>query len=234
MSNHRQVAIDTETTGFHHAGSDRVIEVGAVEIVNRKLTGESFEFRCKPDCLISEGATKVHGITDADVNTLEPFPHFAQKMLEFIAGSDLILFNAPFDLGFLNMEMKRWEHYNVKLEHFLHPGKVIDVMPMARAVLGSRRFNLDAACDHYGISHTGRVLHSALHDAELTALVYLAITRVNLELLGKHNTEQEIRRLTEGQTAGLVVIKATPEELAAELHMAQYMADDPLSQRKKT
>ncbi len=204
-----------------------------LEIVNRKLTGESVEFRCKPDCLISEGATEVHGITDADVNTLQPFPHFAQELLDFIAGSDLVMFNAPFDLGFLNMELKRWEHYNVKIEHFLHPGKVIDAMTLARHAMGSRRFNLDAACEHFGVSHTGRVLHAALNDAELTALVYLAMTRVNMELLGEHNTEQEIRRLTEGQTAGLVVIKATKEDLEAELRLAKFMASDPFADGKK-
>ncbi|WP_059413417.1 DNA polymerase III subunit epsilon [Cupriavidus basilensis] len=169
----RQIVLDTETTGLNAAGGDRLIEIGCVELLNRRLTGRHLHFYVHPERDIDEGAIAVHGIT---LEFLADKPKFAEVALEirdFIQDAELIIHNAPFDLGFLDMEFKL-----VGLPPFReHAGSVIDTLREARQMFPGKRNSLDALCDRLGVSNAHRTLHGALLDAELLAEVYLAMTR---------------------------------------------------------
>jgi len=169
----RQIVLDTETTGFNPRTGDRIVEVGCVEIFNRKLTGNNFHRYINPERDSDEGALAVHGLTTEFLSDKPKFHEIAEELRAFVAGAEIIIHNAPFDIGFLNHEFER-----AGLPPFVkHCGTVIDTLVQAKELHPGKRNSLDALCDRYGISNAHRKLHGALLDSELLADVYLAMTR---------------------------------------------------------
>ena len=215
----RQIVLDTETTGLEVAQGHRIIEIGCVELVNRKLTGNHYHQYINPHRAIDQGALEVHGITSEFLADKPAFESISAAFMEFVQGAELIIHNAPFDLGFLDSELQR-----------LSPSKgsvvdrctVIDTLVMARSKHPGQRNSLDALCQRYEVDNSQRDLHGALLDAEILADVYLAITggQTALQLSGSGNDQngqsrmEPIVRLS-GNRESLLVIKATPTELTA-------------------
>jgi DNA polymerase-3 subunit epsilon len=169
----RQIVLDTETTGLNPRTGDRIIEVGCVEIFNRKLTGNNFHAYINPERDSDEAALAVHGLTTEFLSDKPKFHEIAEELRAFVDGAEVIIHNAPFDLGFLNHEFER-----IGLPPFVkHCGGVIDTLVHAKELHPGKRNSLDALCDRYGISNAHRKLHGALLDSELLADVYLAMTR---------------------------------------------------------
>jgi DNA polymerase-3 subunit epsilon len=168
----RQVVLDTETTGLDHASGHRIIEIACVEMVNRRLTRNNFYKRVHPERDIDPGATAVHGISIEDLEHEPKFAEIADEFLRYVAGAELIIHNAPFDIGFLNAELKR-----MKRSPLTEICAVTDTLAMARDLHPGKRNNLDALCDRYQIDHSARTVHGALLDAELLSDVYIAMTR---------------------------------------------------------
>jgi DNA polymerase-3 subunit epsilon len=169
----RQIFLDTETTGLYHAQGHRVIEIAAVEVVNRRLTKNHFHYYLNPDREIDQGAQEVHGIS---LEFLQDKPRFAEivdELIAFVADAELIMHNAPFDVGFLNSELGL---IGLKpIESVVE--KITDTLKIAKDMRPGQRNNLDALCKHFGIDNSRRTLHGALLDAELLADVYMAMTR---------------------------------------------------------
>lgn len=169
----RQIFLDTETTGREVAEGHRVIEIGAVEVIGRRHTGNRFHTYLNPEREVEAGATAVHGFTWDDLKDKPLFGERAEAFLDFIRGAELVIHNAPFDLGFLNRELER-----VGLPPMgAYCPQVVDSLKLARTLHPGKRNSLDALCDRYGIDNAGRILHGALLDAELLADMYLAMTR---------------------------------------------------------
>lgn len=168
----RQVVLDTETTGLDPAQGHRIIEIACVEMINRRLTRNNFYKRINPERNIDEGATQVHGITIEDLETEPKFGEIAEEFLAYVAGAELIIHNAPFDVGFLNAELLR-----VKKPPLTEICSVIDTLAMARELHPGKKNSLDALCDRYEVDNSARTLHGALLDAELLSDVYIAMTR---------------------------------------------------------
>ena len=169
----RQIVLDTETTGLNPRTGDRVIEIGCVELNNRMLTGNNFHCYINPERDSEDGALAVHGLTTEFLSDKPKFAAIAASLQDYIAGAEVIIHNAPFDLGFLNAEFKR-----LSLPAFSeHVGSVIDTLVQAKEMHPGKRNSLDALCDRYGVSNAHRKLHGALLDAELLADVYLSMTR---------------------------------------------------------
>lgn len=169
----RQIILDTETTGLDPNQGHRVIEIAAVEMVNRRLTGVNLHRYVQPDREIDPGAMQVHGISNEFLLDKPRFGDIAGEFMEFVQGAELIIHNAPFDVGFLNMELKLAGQPPLA---GLVAG-VTDTLAMAKALHPGQRNNLDALCKRYGVDNSARTLHGALVDCELLAAVYLALTR---------------------------------------------------------
>ena len=169
----RQIILDTETTGLDPRQGHRVIEIAAVEMQNRRLTGNHFHRYLNPDRDIEEGALQVHGITREFLQDKPRFADIAAEFLEFVQGAELIIHNAPFDTAFLNAELAL--HGMNSLQTY--SGEVIDTLLMARNLHPGQRNSLDALCKRYGVDNSTRTLHGALLDCELLAQVYLSMTR---------------------------------------------------------
>lgn len=209
----RQIILDTETTGLDANLGHRIIEVAAVEMINRRLTGNHFHQYLNPQREIDPGAQQVHGISLEFLQDKPFFRDIAQDFIEFISGAELVIHNAPFDLGFLNMELKLIELEPVGK---YSPG-VIDTLKMAKDLRPGQKNNLDALCRHYQVDNSSRTLHGALLDTELLAEVYLAMTRGQNSLMiesaeaGDHHADL-------GGDVGphdLMVLAATPDEMEA-------------------
>ena len=209
----RQIFLDTETTGLNPAQGHRIIEIAAVEVVNRRLTRNHFHVYLNPDRDIDPGAQEVHGIT---LEFLQDKPHFADTvsdLLDFVAGAELIIHNAPFDVGFLNHELGMLGMAPIEAGC----AGIIDTLKMAKEQRPGQRNNLDALCRFYGIDNSARTLHGALLDAELLAEVYMAMTR------GQESLMMDIAEpvKTAGEVSGtrhhgpLLVISANEDELGA-------------------
>lgn len=169
----RQIVLDTETTGLNARSGDRIIEIGCVELVNRQLTGNNFHRYINPERDSEEGALAVHGLTTEFLSDKPKFAEIVDELHAYIRDAEVIIHNAPFDLGFLDEEFKR-----VAMGKFTdHIAGVIDTLMEAKSLYPGKRNSLDALCDRYGISNAHRVLHGALLDAELLAEVYLGMTR---------------------------------------------------------
>lgn len=220
----RSVVLDTETTGMPVADGHRIIEIGCVELIGRRLTGRHFHVYLQPDREIDEGAIAVHGITNEFVQDKPRFKEIADEFFEFIKGAQLIIHNAAFDVGFINNEfalIKQNERADLS-EHC----SILDTLLMARERHPGQRNNLDALCKRYGVDNSGRDLHGALLDAEILADVYLTMTggQTNLSLAGEGsegdgNGRQQaspIRRLATDR-ALTRVIRANTDELSAHL-----------------
>ncbi len=169
----RQIVLDTETTGINPKQGNRIIEIGCVELFERKLTGNNFHRYINPERDSEEGALAVHGLTTEFLRDKPRFHEVVEELREYIQGAEVIIHNAPFDLGFLNHEFNL-----LKLPTFdSHISGVIDTLVQAKEMRPGKRNSLDALCEHFGISNAHRKLHGALLDAELLADVYLAMTR---------------------------------------------------------
>lgn len=169
----RQIVLDTETTGINPKQGNRIIEIGCVELYNRKLTGNNFHRYINPERDSEEGALAVHGLTTEFLRDKPRFHEIVEELREYIQDAEVIIHNAPFDLGFLNHEFNL-----LKLPSFdSHINGVIDTLVQAKEMRPGKRNSLDALCEHFGISNAHRKLHGALLDAELLADVYLAMTR---------------------------------------------------------
>jgi DNA polymerase III subunit epsilon len=169
----RQIFLDTETTGLLPAQGHRIIEIAAVEVINRRITKNHFHMYVNPDREIDQGAQEVHGITLEFLQDKPAFADVVDEFLDFIDGAELIIHNAPFDVGFLNAELGRIDRRNI--EHTCT--SIIDTLKMAKDMRPGQRNSLDALCRHFGIDNSKRTLHGALLDAELLADVYMAMTR---------------------------------------------------------
>jgi len=222
----RQIVLDTETTGLEVSEGHRIIEIGCVELANRRLTGNTWHQYIQPDREIDAGAMEVHGITNEALADKPRFADIAEEFLEFIDGAELVIHNAPFDVGFLDNELRLLDHTRPAVAERC---SVVDTLAMARRQHPGQRNSLDALCKRYEIDNSQRELHGALLDAEILADVYLAMTggQVTLSLDshagGSGARVQDIRRLPENRPA-LRVIAATVEECAA--HDARLDAID--------
>lgn len=222
----RQIVLDTETTGLETSQGHRIIEIGCVELFNRRLTGRHYHQYIKPEREIDAGAQAVHGISNAMLADKPVFARIADEFLQFIGDAELIIHNAAFDIGFLNYELNMLRPGFGSISDRCH---IIDTLLMARAKHPGQKNNLDALCKRYGVDNSQRELHGALLDAEILADVYLLMTggQTALSLGGNQSKNEEggdqnaLRRLTINRTP-LPVISATPQEL--ELHQQKLVA----------
>jgi DNA polymerase III subunit epsilon len=214
----RQLILDTETTGLNARSGDRVIEFGAVELVNRRLTGRNLHFYINPERDSDPGALAVHGLTTEFLSDKPKFAEIANEIRDFVAGADLIIHNAPFDLAFLDAEFGM-----LGLPTFSSQcGEVIDTLVLAKSMYPGKRNSLDALCDRLGVSNAHRTLHGALLDSELLAEVYLAMTRGQESLVidmlgdGGEETAAGVQSIsTTFASLELPVILASEDEEAA-------------------
>ena len=208
----RQIFLDTETTGLYHAQGHRVIEIAAVEVVNRRLTKQHFHYYLNPDREIDQGAQEVHGIS---LEFLQDKPHFADisnELIAFIADAELIMHNAPFDVGFLNREFGLIDQKPVESI----TAKITDTLKIAKEMRPGQRNSLDALCRHFGIDNSRRTLHGALLDAELLAEVYMAMTRGQDSLMMELDKPDKNKNGTTPQILHPLFIRhANEAELAA-------------------
>ncbi len=226
----RQIVLDTETTGLEHSEGHRIIEIGCVELLNRRFTGRTFHHYLQPDREIDEGAMEVHGITNEMLVDKPRFAEIAEDFISFITGAELVIHNAPFDVGFINHELRLMGATCSNVAEFC---MVLDTLTLARQLHPGQKNNLDALCKRYGIDNSHRDLHGALLDAEILADVYLAMTggQTSLSLGGTAAEsgaakQQGIRRL-DPQRPQLKVIRPSEAELAA--HSARLEAIDKAS-----
>lgn len=169
----RQIVLDTETTGLSADSGDRIIEIGCVELLNRKLTGNNLHFYVNPERDSHEDALKVHGISNEFLRDKPKFAAIADELLDYLRDAELIIHNAPFDMSFLNKELERLGR--PPLNGLI--AQVTDSLVMAKEMFPGKRNGLDALCDRLGVDNSGRTLHGALLDAELLADVYINMTR---------------------------------------------------------
>jgi DNA polymerase-3 subunit epsilon len=175
----RQIVLDTETTGLSAAGGDRIIEIGCVELLNRKLTGNNLHFYLNPQRDSHEDALKVHGISNEFLRDKPKFAEVAQEIVDYLQGAEIIIHNAAFDVGFLNKELELTGR--PAITKFVE--SVTDTLVMAKEMFPGKRNSLNALCDRLGVDNSGRTLHGALLDAELLADVYINLTRGQEALL---------------------------------------------------
>jgi len=225
----RQIVLDTETTGLEVSQGHRIIEIGCVELVNRRLTGNHYHQYFNPRREVDQGAIEVHGITDDFLRDKPGFEQVADEFLAFITGAELIIHNAPFDVGFLDSELQRVSAGHPGIEQLC---TVLDSLAMARARHPGQRNNLDALCQRYGVDNSQRDLHGALLDAEILADVYLAMSggQTTFQLSEDETAAGEgrkrgggIRRLPPDRPT-LAVIRASQQELAAHARQLEAIA----------
>ena len=221
----RQIVLDTETTGLEVSQGHRIIEIGCVELINRKLTGNHYHQYINPEREVDQGAIEVHGITNEFLVDKPLFAAVAREFFDFVHGADLVIHNASFDIGFLDAELKRLDGYSPLAEVC----GVTDTLAMARSRHPGQRNTLDALCNRYDVDNSQRDLHGALLDAEILADVYLAMTggQTALQLSDSggdsegQGQAESIVRLPSSRKP-LPVITPSAEELAA--HEAQLEA----------
>jgi DNA polymerase-3 subunit epsilon len=214
----RQIVLDTETTGLEPAEGHRIIEIGCVELIDRRLTRNNFHQYLQPDREIDQGAVEVHGITNEFLRDKPRFSDIAGDFIDYIGDAELIIHNAPFDVGFLDHELGGWREDAPRIAGLC---RVTDTLAMARALHPGQRNTLDALCKRYEVDNSQRQLHGALLDAEILADVYLAMTGGQVSLaLGGHGesgtgpVRQAVRRLPASRPP-LRVVRASADEVAA-------------------
>ncbi len=224
----RQIILDTETTGLNARAGDRIIEIGCVELMNRQLTGNNLHFYINPERDSDPGALAVHGLTTEFLRDKPKFGEIADSLRDFVADAELIIHNASFDIGFLDMEFALLGHPAFGT----YCDGVIDTLVQARAMFPGKRNSLDALCDRFDINNAHRTLHGALLDAELLAEVYLAMTRgqesLVIDFFGDSPAADEVNAAQRLAFDALVlpVLAASEEEQAA--HHAQLDALDQM------
>ncbi len=184
----RQIVLDTETTGLSAENGDRIIEIGCVELLNRKLTGNNLHRYINPERDSHEDALKVHGISNEFLRDKPKFAQLADEILDYLSGAELIIHNAPFDISFLNKELERLGRKPIKA----YIDGVIDTLVMAKEMFPGKRNGLDALCDRLGVDNSSRTLHGALLDAELLADVYINMTRGQDALIVEEGIPTEV------------------------------------------
>lgn len=211
----RQIVLDTETTGLSPKNGNRIIEIGCVELINRKLTGHNFHRYINPERDSEEGALQVHGLTTDFLSDKPVFASISEEFLAYVKGAEVVIHNAPFDLGFLNAEFEL-----LGLGKFeSHVSSVTDTLVQAKEMFPGKRNSLDALCDRFEISNAHRKLHGALLDAELLADVFLAMSRgqdsfsIDLEEEEQAVVDEHIE--VDAADLEVLLVPATPEELAA-------------------
>lgn len=222
--NVRQVVLDTETTGIGPELGHRIIEIGCIEIIDRKLTGQHFHTYINPERDVEEGAFRVHGISTDFLQDKPFFKEVMPKFLQFIEGAELIIHNAPFDVGFLNHELKLAKWKKSLEEH----SSILDTLVLAREKHPGQRNSLDALCKRYEVDNSNRQLHGALLDAEILAFVYLAMTGGQATLfvnedLAINTSESNL----DTQAAALIskspIIFANAEEITRHEEFVQFL-----------
>lgn len=213
----RQVVLDTETTGLEPEQGHRIIEIGCVELVNRRKTGRSFHRYLRPDRQIDRAAQHVHGITDEFLAQQPRFADVVDELIEFVSGAELVIHNAAFDLAFLDAELKRLPGPMRRMRDLCG---VIDTLPLARQMHPGQRNSLDALCKRYDVDNSHRELHGALLDAQILLDVYLAMTGGQTALVLGEVTEIRVSVSYEPSAAArprgvLRVVRASDDELAA-------------------
>lgn len=220
----RQIVLDTETTGLNPRTGDRIIEIGCVELINRQLTGNDFHRYLNPERDSEEGALAVHGLTTSFLSDKPKFSQVANALQNYLAGAEIIIHNAPFDIGFLDAEFAR-----LSVPRFREQvADIIDTLVQAKAMHPGKRNSLDALCDRYGISNAHRTLHGALLDAQLLAEVYLAMTRGQNTLSmepGQHPISANVLddSVQGSALSAICIVTASPDELSAHEFLVQEL-----------
>jgi len=211
----RQLILDTETTGLEPELGHRVIELAVVELVDRRPTGRSVHFYVNPERDIDPGATDVHGLTWEMLRDKPRFADVAQEFVEFARGAQWIIHNAPFDLAFLDEELKRLDLPSTAAL----AGEVIDTLALARDAFPGKKNGLDALCERFGVAHAHRTLHGALLDAQLLSEVYLAMTRgqesLTIDIAAPALSVGGMLGAGDGAAVAIRVLEPSPEELDA-------------------
>ena len=210
----RQIFLDTETTGLSPENGDRIVEIGCVELLNRKLTGKNLHFYLNPERDSHEDALKVHGISNDFLKDKPKFGEIADELLEYLQGADVLIHNAPFDVGFINKELELQKRPPIKT----YVNSVADTLAMAKDMFPGKRNSLDALCDRLGVDNSGRTLHGALLDAELLADVYIYMTRGQDALLIEVEDSSDSKKRADAidmESLKLMVISASEQELGA-------------------
>jgi DNA polymerase-3 subunit epsilon len=214
----RQIVLDTETTGLEVELKHRIIEIGCVELNNRRLTGRSFHRYLNPDRDIDEGALQVHGLTREQLAKEPTFAQIQAEFLDFVRDAELVIHNAPFDVAFLNAELARLQNGALHIHELC---RVLDTLALARQMHPGQRNSLDALCKRYSVDNSHREYHGALLDARILAEVYLAMTggQAKLILSADFDTARSRARLDAphrfGDSVRIAVIRANEEEMAA-------------------
>ena len=216
----RQIVLDTETTGLEPKDGHRVIEIGCVEMINRRITGKTFHRYINPERLIETEAAAVHGITNDFLKDKPVFGDIVDEFIRFIDGAELIIHNAPFDTGFINHEFALLKRGVGRIQDSC---TIFDTLPLARKLHPGQRNNLDALCKRYGVDNKHREWHGGLLDAELLAWTYLAMTSGQDSLFGMNEEENAFAKEQFLNTASafvqprkpLKILRATPEEVFA-------------------
>jgi DNA polymerase-3 subunit epsilon len=218
----RQIVLDTETTGLSAEGGDRIIEIGCVELLNRKLTGHNKHFYLNPGRDSHEDALKVHGISNEFLKDKPKFEAVADELLDYLRGAEIIIHNAAFDVGFLNKELELAGRPAFRE----YVAAVTDTLAMAKEMYPGKRNSLDALCDRLGVDNSGRTLHGALLDAELLADVYINLTRGQDALLidiGASDSAGGPVVRVDFSRLDLPVLTASEQELAAHEEVLQQL-----------
>jgi DNA polymerase-3 subunit epsilon len=213
----RQIVLDTETTGLEPEQGHRIIEIGCVEMINRRLTGRTFHHYLNPERDIDPGAQEVHGLSAEFLSDKPAFGEIVEEFLEFVGDAELVIHNAPFDVGFLDAELSRLERQLPRMQALC---PVLDTLVLAREMHPGQRNSLDALCRRYQVDNSQRELHGALLDARILAEVYLAMTGGQAALsLGTERASsaagQQVEQRMDRTGLKLVVVRASADELAA-------------------
>ncbi|WP_273393217.1 DNA polymerase III subunit epsilon [Actinobacillus porcinus] len=224
----RQIVLDTETTGMNQFGAHYeghcIIEIGAVEMINRKYTGRKLHLYIKPDRPVDPEAIQVHGITDEMLADKPDFPTIAQEFIDFIKGAELLIHNAPFDVGFMDYEFKK-HHIDIKTADIC---VVTDTLQLARRQYPGKRNSLDALCDRLHIDNSKRTLHGALLDAEILGDVYLAMTGGQVSLFDE--TEPQTPEI---ETEKVQIIAKSVVEIVTDLKVLQPTEEERLAHEEQ-
>ena len=207
----RSVVLDTETTGLNAGLGDRIIELGGIEVLSRRVTGNHFHRYINPERESEQGALKVHGITHEFLQDKPKFREIVAEFLDYIQGAELVIHNAAFDVEFLNLELGRLGLPPIET----HCSGVVDSLKLARELHPGKKNSLDALCERYEVDHAHRTLHGALLDAALLAEVYLALTRGQDSLAIELDRPRQPAEMLEarGDRPQLIVIRPSAEEL---------------------
>lgn len=217
----RQVILDTETTGIGHELGHRIIEIGCVELINRKLTGKTFHTYLNPQRAVDEDAFRVHGLSNQFLEDKPLFEDIVHDFIRFVDQSELIIHNAAFDIGFLNAELKQAKWVGRMDSHC----RVLDTLVLAKAKHPGQRNSLDALCKRYDVNNRHRDLHGALLDAQLLALVYLAMTGGQRQLFTEDDTQapQTIHHSQEILSSHSPILEANTVELNRHIDFIQML-----------